>query len=228
MSAARPSRPVDSRQELRGRRGRPLARPLGPGRGDVRARRTGRSRQDDDHPHALRPPRARRPGEASVLGYRRRPSDAGEIKSRIGYLSQRFSLYGDLTVDENIEFFAEIHLVRDFRQAPRGAAGIHPADAVPRPPGRAALRRDAAEAGPGLHPHPHAPDSSSSTSPRPGSTPSRGGTSGPSCLGLLRSGHHHRHDHALHGRGRALPRGSGCIGRGPAARRRHAAGRSSA
>jgi ABC-2 type transport system ATP-binding protein len=27
----------------------------------------------------------------------------------IGYLSQRFSLYGDLSIDENIAFFAEIH-----------------------------------------------------------------------------------------------------------------------
>jgi ABC-2 type transport system ATP-binding protein len=54
-------------------------------------------------------------GRASVLGY-----DLGrqvdEVKTRIGYLSQKFSLYGDLTVDENIEFFAEIHLVRDFRK----------------------------------------------------------------------------------------------------------------
>jgi ABC-2 type transport system ATP-binding protein len=32
-----------------------------------------------------------------------------ELSSRVGYLSQRFSLYGDLTVDENIAFFAEIH-----------------------------------------------------------------------------------------------------------------------
>ena len=54
-------------------------------------------------------------GEASVLGYDLR-REAGEIKRRIGYLSQRFSLYGDLTVDENIEFFAEIHRVRDFRK----------------------------------------------------------------------------------------------------------------
>ncbi|OGD22084.1 MAG: multidrug ABC transporter ATP-binding protein [Candidatus Aminicenantes bacterium RBG_16_63_16] len=54
-------------------------------------------------------------GEASVLGYDL-GREAGEIKKRIGYLSQRFSLYGDLTVDENIEFFAEIHLVRDFRK----------------------------------------------------------------------------------------------------------------
>jgi ABC-2 type transport system ATP-binding protein len=32
----------------------------------------------------------------------------------IGYVSQRFSLYGDLSIDENIEFFARIHGVADF------------------------------------------------------------------------------------------------------------------
>jgi ABC-2 type transport system ATP-binding protein len=52
-------------------------------------------------------------GSAKILGL-----DLGtqmkEIKPRIGYLSQRFSLYPDLTVDENIEFFAEIHEVRDY------------------------------------------------------------------------------------------------------------------
>lgn len=37
-----------------------------------------------------------------------------QIQNNIGYLSQRFSLYGDLTVDENIEFFAEIHKVKNF------------------------------------------------------------------------------------------------------------------
>ena len=54
-------------------------------------------------------------GQAAVLGYDL-DRDVAEIKNRIGYLSQKFSLYGDLTVDENIEFFAEIHLVRDFRK----------------------------------------------------------------------------------------------------------------
>ena len=37
------------------------------------------------------------------------------VTSRVGYLSQRFSLYGDLTIDENIEFFAEIHGVRHYK-----------------------------------------------------------------------------------------------------------------
>jgi ABC-2 type transport system ATP-binding protein len=32
-----------------------------------------------------------------------------QVTQSIGYLSQRFSLYGDLTIDENIAFFAEIH-----------------------------------------------------------------------------------------------------------------------
>ena len=53
-------------------------------------------------------------GRASVLGYDL-GKEADEIKYRIGYLSQKFSLYGDLTVDENIEFFAGIHLVGDYR-----------------------------------------------------------------------------------------------------------------
>jgi ABC-2 type transport system ATP-binding protein len=36
------------------------------------------------------------------------------ITEKIGYLSQRFSLYGDLTIDENIAFFSEIHGLRRF------------------------------------------------------------------------------------------------------------------
>ena len=39
-----------------------------------------------------------------------------EIQKSIGYLSQKFSLYGDLSVDENIEFFADIHDVADYQK----------------------------------------------------------------------------------------------------------------
>jgi ABC-2 type transport system ATP-binding protein len=38
-----------------------------------------------------------------------------EIQNQIGYLSQKFSLYGDLSIDENVEFFANIHSVKDFK-----------------------------------------------------------------------------------------------------------------
>ena len=47
-------------------------------------------------------------GEVRIMGH----DPVGEhrpVTERVGYLSQRFSLYGDLSVDENIAFFAEIH-----------------------------------------------------------------------------------------------------------------------
>jgi ABC-2 type transport system ATP-binding protein len=52
-------------------------------------------------------------GSARVLGFDT-SSGLSKIKPLIGYFSQKWSLYGDLTVDENIEFFAEIHGVRSF------------------------------------------------------------------------------------------------------------------
>jgi ABC-2 type transport system ATP-binding protein len=41
--------------------------------------------------------------------------DRRALSHRVGYLSQRFSLYGDLSVDENISFFAQVHGVRRWR-----------------------------------------------------------------------------------------------------------------
>lgn len=53
-------------------------------------------------------------GAVRVLG--RDPlKDHRAITATVGYLSQRFSLYGDLSVDENVAFFAEIHGMRDYR-----------------------------------------------------------------------------------------------------------------
>ncbi len=39
-----------------------------------------------------------------------------QVQKNIGYLSQKFSLYGDLTIDENIEFFATIHGVKNYHE----------------------------------------------------------------------------------------------------------------
>jgi ABC-2 type transport system ATP-binding protein len=47
-------------------------------------------------------------GSARVLGLDLLRESAA-VKQHIGYLSQNFTLYGDLTIDENISFFAELH-----------------------------------------------------------------------------------------------------------------------
>ena len=47
-------------------------------------------------------------GEATVAGFNIRTGTA-MIKKNIGYMSQKFSLYEDLTVKENIEFYGGIY-----------------------------------------------------------------------------------------------------------------------
>jgi ABC-2 type transport system ATP-binding protein len=46
-------------------------------------------------------------GAVTVAGYDTM-KQAEEIKKRIGYMAQRFNLYGDLTVVENLRFFADV------------------------------------------------------------------------------------------------------------------------
>ncbi len=47
-------------------------------------------------------------GEGTCLGYDIR-TEAAEIKNHVGYMTQRFSLYQDLSVRENLEFVARIY-----------------------------------------------------------------------------------------------------------------------
>lgn len=59
-------------------------------------------------------------GDGQVAGCDIRTDSEG-IKQRIGYMSQRFSLYGDLTVEENIAFFGGLYQVRGPRFEQRRA-----------------------------------------------------------------------------------------------------------
>src|SRR6202790_1952701 len=58
-------------------------------------------------------------GEGTCLGYDIR-RDADKIKLQVGYMTQRFSLYQDLSVRENLEFVARLYGMHDARGAARG------------------------------------------------------------------------------------------------------------
>lgn len=50
-------------------------------------------------------------GEGRVAGFDLR-RDAAEARNQLGYMAQKFSLYGDLTVIQNLEFFAGVYGLR--------------------------------------------------------------------------------------------------------------------
>ena len=57
-------------------------------------------------------------GTANVLGTAI-PGSARLLKPKIGYMTQKFSLFGDMTVAENLQFIAEIYSVRKADRRPR-------------------------------------------------------------------------------------------------------------
>src|SRR6202051_788717 len=71
-------------------------------------------------------------GQGKVLGFDV-ATQSEAIKARIGYMSQRFSLYEDLTVRENLNFYAGVYQVPSRRRAERGGELIEMAGL----PGRA-------------------------------------------------------------------------------------------
>ena len=65
-------------------------------------------------------------GEARILG--QRPGSGGDARRHVGYMSQSFSLYGELTVRQNLRLHADLfHLPRD-RAAARIAAVLRDFD----------------------------------------------------------------------------------------------------
>ncbi|MDN5313596.1 MAG: drug efflux transport system ATP-binding protein [Thermoanaerobacteraceae bacterium] len=56
-------------------------------------------------------------GSGKVLGYDIL-KNSEEIKKNIGYMSQKFSLYEDLTVEENLDFYGEIYSIpsKEFKE----------------------------------------------------------------------------------------------------------------
>jgi ABC-2 type transport system ATP-binding protein len=62
-------------------------------------------------------------GSASVAGFDV-GSQSQQVREHIGYMSQKFSLYGDLTVRENLRFFAGIYHVPQREQTERVAYAV--------------------------------------------------------------------------------------------------------
>lgn len=62
-------------------------------------------------------------GDGRVLGFSVR-DDPESIKRRIGYMSQKFSLYADLSAMENLQFYGRIYGLSPQRQREREAAVI--------------------------------------------------------------------------------------------------------
>jgi ABC-2 type transport system ATP-binding protein len=57
-------------------------------------------------------------GEGACLGFDIR-TQAGEIKKRVGYMTQRFGLYEDLSVRQNLEFIGRMYGVQPLKERTR-------------------------------------------------------------------------------------------------------------
>ena len=95
-------------------------------------------------------------GDAWVAGHSIR-KEGERIKEKIGYMSQRFGLYEDLTVMENIHFYADLYEVPGKDRPPRIERLLGFSNLTPfrnRLAGQA-LRRHETEARPCVRPYPY-------------------------------------------------------------------------
>lgn len=69
-------------------------------------------------------------GSADVLGTKI-PGKANLLKPKIGYMTQKFSLFGDLTVGENLQFISEIYSYPVDRRKHRVAELLEKYDLIP-------------------------------------------------------------------------------------------------
>ena len=175
------------------------------GRRDLRPGRPRRRGQDHHAAHARRAARRPRRHASSSLG--RDPFADDTVREALGYMPQQYSLYGDLTVDENLAFFREMFcLPRD--AFPRAARAPARADAAR---SRSARRRADALSG-GMYKKLalacallHEPKVLLLDEPTNGVDPVSRREFWDLLHEFLSRGHGDRARHAVHGRGGALP-----------------------
>ena len=105
---------------------------------DLRVPGAQRGGQIDHHPHAVRAADAHLGAAPRVNGFDV-ATEPEEIRRSIGYMSQKFSLYDDLTVEENIDFFTGMYGVPRERRAARKDYVLR--DGQPRRSGGGAMTR---------------------------------------------------------------------------------------
>ena len=142
-------------------------------------------------------------GSGRCLGFDIR-SESGEIKKNIGYMTQRFSFYEDLTIEENLDFIARIYGVPERKAAVEKSLEQLGMTARRRQLGRHAFRRLETAAG-----AVRLPDSRAAIAVARRADGGRGPEGAPRFLGgnspACRRRTDRAHHDALHGRGRALP-----------------------